>query len=470
MPLTTKTVEYPFSFVANTYRTGWKTDVVRDAYTLIIKKERTGSPNPKWKTQVSQGLQAGTYMSGRVESLRVFPARAGRLEEGGISNPSPPPFVLNYSTEITGAVIRPTQMPTTPGGLASVSKADNQALLRLYAAIRQQRAQMQAGVSAGELKETIKGIGTTAESLARMFGKYHFASQKRLLTKFVGRTWINPRTGLVQADPVALRNAKRDATRWERLHKELRESWLNFSLGIRPMVKDVKDLAETVARWQFAEEKSATVVRGYAEDRVNYSNSYAAKSYLSVDYDTKTTRYQTAEVTYRAGLAPDININAAAQGSAHRLFQLMGLYDLENWIPTAWNLLPMSFVTDMFTNVAEIATCYFTDTSNVLWVMCTTRQTHTVEEVGTARAFSKLSLISSDGKSAYYTSQDGGTMGGYIATTSTIVRSPLVGLTLPSHEFRLPGTGGLAYPNLLALFTGRSLNRNLNFPKPGENP
>lgn len=445
------------------------TDILVESYSFNSRdcqKTLDGYKRDNWKTLVSRNTQAGTYMLGREEFLKLTGAHAVRNVTAGKFVGHKAPYFFDSTATVDGQYRLPASGPAgkLPNGNMSAAKANQQALSRFWAHLRQQRSNMQAGVTAGEMGQSIRGVGDLAQSLARNFGA-HVKQQRKLIVKHIGNFIVGPNGSPVR-DPSVVRRVNRlSPTAREKLIHEIREGYLQFALGLRPLVADVKDLAETVARWQF--DTRHTRIRGYGSDsRQIFTRSTLdggpGGAYSFNGIETKT-RYETVEVIYRGGLLADTTSPAA--GSAHRLYQLLGAYDLENWIPTIWNLLPWSFVVDYVTNVADVVTAMVTDTSNVRWVLKTERR-EVCEDVSIAVPYQRTFIGVLDhgelygGKRSSYATQTG-SLGGYNQTTRVITRTPQSGITLPTLSFNLPQDKGLTIPNLIALFSGRDApNRN----------
>lgn len=445
-----------------------QTDISTDSYSFSTRdcqKSLEGYKRDNWRELVSRNTQAGTYMLAREEFLQLVGAHAVRNVTAGKFVGHKAPYFFDSTAIVDGQYRLPVNGPAgkLPNGNMSAAKAERQALSRFWAHLRQQRTNMQAGVTAGEAAQSARGIGDLAQSLARNFGD-HIRQQRKLIVRHIGNFVVGPNGSAVR-DPSVVRRVNRlPATTREYLYKEIREGYLQFALGIRPLVKDVKDLAETLARWQF--DTRHTRIRGYGSDsqqlftRMTFDGGPGG-AYSFNGVETKT-RYETVEVIYRGGLLADTTSPAA--GSAHRLYQLMGAYDLENWIPTIWNLLPWSFVVDYVTNVADVVTAMVTDTSNVRWVMKTVRR-EVCEEVSIAVPYRRTFIGMLDhgelygGKRPSYSTETG-SLGGYNQKTRVIVRTPQSGITLPTLTFNLPQDKGLTIPNLIALFSGRAPNRD----------
>lgn len=420
---------------------------------LVLTKTLLGEVNPKWKSLIASGSQAATPLTASEGFCRFMPGKAQSIvDRGSASNSYGAPYYRDMHRTVEGVILRPLGQLAVAGNVSS--KATAQALSRLYSALREQRSSMQAGVTAGELPQTIKGILDLTNSLARM-SKKHLEQQAKTAARYLGPMSIDYR-GMPVPDPWRVKRIRREPKRWEKLQQELRDGWLSFSLGFRPLVKDVKDLAQTVARWRF--DYSHIRIKGYGEDRTVYPQSVSAGVINTINYQVVQTDWLHSEVIMRAGLFPDYD--SPAFGSAHRLYTLLGAYDLENWVPTVWNLLPWSFVVDYVTNVADVVGAMVTDKSRVRWVLTTNRTTSWRTLYGNV-PYQRQLVATIDGQPCYRTQS--GNLGGYELSTRRIVRSPGVALVLPELTFNLPSTQGLAIPNLLALFTGQKPKRNYYF-------
>lgn len=440
MPTKVKDVFVPFAYTTGTTVS---TATQRVSRRMYWQDTRTGVSNKNWKTQVRYNTQAGTGMSAGKTSLEVAPGNAFYYEQEGTTNPwGASPALVDVYGSVAGQYATPAIIPSL--NAFSDFQAKQQALSRLYASIRSQRTSMQAGVTAGEMKSTIEGISSLTKSFARNF-KSHLRSQQRMLIPFLGRFKVGPNGSPVR-DRHLTDKVRKDPTTAERLEHELRDGYLQFSLGVRPLVADVKSLAETLARWQF--DHSHTRVRGYGkEERFGFTRTDLEYPYGPIKALRNIRRWSECEVIYRAGLSTDVD--SPAWGSAHRLYQLLGAYDLENWVPTIWNLMPYSFVVDYVTNVADVVGAMVTDTSRVQWVVCTTIKS-TWEEARVTVQPEQSVVVGSDGKPRR--KSQGGDLGGYRVVTRSVNRTVESGLELPQLTFNLPSTRGMAIPNLFALF------------------
>lgn len=437
---TTRGVPIAFSLLNSAANNGAGSDVTTYV-PFSLTRTRTGYGNPKWKMQIKAKQNAATAGQAFDESISLSKGKAFKYVTLGTTNPTGNPPLMDYTVGILGQVAYPLVRPQVV--LMDTSEAEAKALAQCYEAIRNQRSNMNLGVTLGEALESREGIVLVANRLASMFGA-HVKQQQRMLIRHIGTFVIGP-TG----SPVRDRSVVRRLRPVEKkLSQEIRDAWLEFSLGIRPLVKDMKDLAETLSRFNTAD-FAHTRIKGYGSKTQVLLTDTQPETLNGIDYLRHRRRVATSKVIYRVGLLPDPEI--AEFGSAQRLHQLMG-FNFQNFVPTVWNLLPYSWAVDTVTNIGSIMAAWATDTSRITYIVKSV--VHETVEHCSLTVPSKTT-VDAAGRPASQT----GDLGGYRYTTKAVYRTIPSALEVPQLRLNLPSPDGLAIPNLLAVFTGGSAPR-----------
>jgi hypothetical protein len=387
----------------------------RSIYYNTTSKSRTGSPNPRWRQQIRDGNNASTSFSGTLQDTKIV-GGSGKLEYW-YPNYTTPSRVVRFS-EVTNPFAGDVANIGTLN--PSFTKADNQALIRAYKAIRQAQYQISGPTFLAELRETIGML-------------------KR------------PMKGLTEYAQGYVNVLKKRKARWPKsFSRVVADTWLEYSFGWSPFLSDVKSAAETLARFHNDFRRSA--VKAYGEDPIVIYSGYETRGYFggAVPFIRSTDYRSIAKVIYRVGIDAKMGY---AEGSVNRIIELSG-FQFQNVIPTIWEILPWSFMVDYFSNVGNVIEAGCTDTSNVRHVT-----KNTVGETlyynryrtdpATARAAYGLNLVSCSPTS----------LGSWVSSSRNTTRTPTA-LGYPTLEFELPGQSG-QLGNIAALFiSGRRVQGN----------
>lgn len=434
---------WPFTTVNNQ-----TTGAVQPSPTYHMVRSRTGVSNPYWRQQVKDNVSATTTFIGTAHYLEFKDGTTDASRPRGWAIPQPPYFldIVEKGSGCWPAGLAFGNMPSAQGGM-DVTTSRNIALNRLHKAIRAQSTHFSGGTFLGELKESLGTIRSVTRLIANRIPQ-HLAAQQKLTKRYVGSYVVGPNGSAVRVKDFNPRKGKRlPASKWKELQEKLSDAWLEFAFGIRPLVRDVHDAAEALARFKF--DNKHEHVRGYGNYDDVYSRQVGQTGAVGLITNGVYTDNRTFRqiVVFRAGL--QFSVDSPAFGSAGRLQSLLG-FRLQDFVPTVWNLLPYSFLVDYFVNVGDCLNALTTDTSSVRWVCESTVRSHLREIVA------KASLIPGfnppgDGV--------GGSMGSAKWETRTVNRG-VSAVDIPRPEIKIPGLTNdrgefnQQLLNMLALVTG----------------
>lgn len=136
-----------------------------------------------------------------------------------------------------------------------------------------------------------------------------------------------------------------------------RKKYLEFTFAVTPLVSDVQGAAEALGRMGFTTplDVRTSVSRIIPiETRSSVYNSYFYREMrVSCRYQTTVVGKIKSSVVKPPGTTP-------------KLARLLG-FSWDEFLPTAWELVPYSFVIDYFTNVNSILSSRYASASYLAW-------------------------------------------------------------------------------------------------------
>jgi hypothetical protein len=227
--------------------------------------------------------------------------------------------------------------------------------------------------------------------------------------------------------------------------REAGDLWLEVSFGVRPLLADIKDLAEAVARWRI--DRLSPIVRGSSGGTgIGGLTSPPFKEAVSwLEHVTHAQEVRDWRYTVYGRLHAEAQLPAC--GSAAKLVEVLG-FRAEDFVPTIYELMPFSFLLDYFTNLGGVLEAASVDTSWVDWANEVRILKGSLSGWTTISAAPGVDYIKSRGDTMY-----GSAVVGYHATNR---RS--ADFSSPTVVSRLPGFGA-QYVNMLALLSSIRRNR-----------
>jgi len=248
------------------------------------------------------------------------------------------------ATAIKGVIVPgPASFPDPSGD--ALQRAQAQAQARVLKQIVAANTSFQGGVFFGELREAIHQIRHPAQAMRDFILGVNGNYRKRLQRARRSR------------DPKKLQIVR------TRVQKAIADTHLELAFGVRPLISDASDAGAALARMLF--ERPAEYVPFRGKGKAEAQVGTVVRSVLTADPLVITVEQRQfnrakamiyGELVYRpATFLPS---------KVHNWLQVFGL-SMEQFVPTAWELLPFSFLFDYWTNIGEIIQGCSVDLSHI---------------------------------------------------------------------------------------------------------
>jgi hypothetical protein len=373
-----KTITYRRKFSMYTNNNGVKT-IYNSVHTL--NNGRVASDRPMYKDVIRKRGNATNDLSAFTNTAKFMPSyasargtgtNAGKTYETTTANPLP----------VTPSVINETRL-----NLASDIAAT--AIMKKILAQQQSFAGPQF---LGELREAVKMLKRPAESLSKQLENYH-----RQL-----------------AQTLRFKNRKD----WR---KVIGDSWLEGCFGWAPIVSDIGAIAESALdRFNLNPIKRVTGVGTSEADLVQILNRTAGIA--SIYYDYEKRQESRRRVIFTAGVEAFVS---RGNNGIERVIASSGLDNWQQAVPTAYELMPWSFLLDYFTNIGDAINAACTSTAGVVWSQRTTITENKCQFIGLRHTFSPSYPMTAS------------RMGHAISTKRTVERTA-ASIPTPGLRFELP--------------------------------
>lgn len=376
-----------------------------------LSDSRAGSDLPRWRDIIRNGGNATTNFSGTafsddfdsyttatcdVQTINPSTRKTGYYHykfDGGI-NSNTPPSILAVPSSISADV-------------------RNRCIRKFLDSIDSAQSSFEAGQDLGEYKETVRSI------------QHPLGPLKDKILSYLS----------------SLEKVKRSRRKPESLAKTLADTYLEYHFGWQPLVNDVASAIADCGRFRFP----TIPIRASAKATFSSVDSVDSNTFLGVQFLRKVRTTSTYQVRYKGAVRVK---NLLPDGRLPILQSLQLTPD--KWLPTAWDLLPYSWMADYFINIGEVIRGFSALSSDIAWGCVTTRNRTTsqfAEWVPSWPSFSPF-VVQSMVHSCF------GGSGSLWA--SSVNRSPFTSADLiPSLQFRLP-TSKYAFANMGAILIQRS--------------
>lgn len=281
-------------------------------------------PVPDFKQRIASHVSATTVLTGTKHTIRINNGSSAHVVRMLSLNPD------NYvETEIRGNFGFIGQGLDGPSDFF-MSDVKAATIMKMVSKIRSANTSLQGLVSAGELGESLRLLNSGGKNLRRGFTDY-----------------LNDIT----------RIARRSSPR--HLMSTVGQRWLEWSFGWKPIISDIEDAASAVS----------AIVRG-TDPRILVRSGTTSSQNVTTTLDTYTIPGYDLDVTsmrrytYGCKMYGCVSVTLNPYLAAAHQFG----FELDEFIPTVWELIPYSFLADYFVNLGAIVSAYAVNTSNVKWM------------------------------------------------------------------------------------------------------
>lgn len=366
-----------------------------------------GANVPGWREKLRSGGDATTSLSGYKASAGSVAGNAETIL-GGV------PYRLTGMHMISMAI--PSNDPAT----LDEAKADAEALSKFNRSIQNVRATVMGGVVLGELGQTLRMIRRPAQGLRKLTDEF----------LDIARAIRNRR----------IRGSLTYAYRHNKLTEALSDAWLEAQFGWKPLISDVRDGCKALDAFNTGHGLQTRRVTGRYTDK---GTSAEQRTVVGFSFNlVAATRLETSvSFVYRGGM------RVAAKNPGDTSLDLWGLGP-RDWLPTAWELIPYSFLIDYFTNIGDLILGWSNIGVDLAW--CNRTMVKTFRRVSWSEKHPSYVITP-------FTSAR------FIGEKRYVSRAKYTGLTNPGFTFRVPGSGSMRWLNLAALIGSRNADRRWSY-------
>lgn len=308
----------------------------------------SGSDNPKWEERIEAGLDAGSSYT-RNYSNKVIAPGNGEFTWTQWKDNNKKSF---YTYVFNGAIGLWSMDPTLSFAAPDTLSAQSQAKIAFLGKIRENQTPFQALPFFGELKETIGMLRSPFKGIRRHTVRYNRTVRR------LGRNMSGKAAGHI-ADAIA-------------------DAYLQWTYGVVPLINDVESImtaAKDLLSSETADIPLSVTVKTEAMGPGSMTFNGPSSSARVVWYNHRTAR---VKVQIKGALKSDVS-----HPLQNRVQVKVGL-QLTEFVPTAWELLPYSFLIDYFSNVGDVLGAAVTSTAAMRWYWMSTKVTKRVTCFGMA--------------------------------------------------------------------------------------
>jgi hypothetical protein len=404
-----------YGFDSKIITNGAQTYQVKGSNSITWDDVRTGVGYPNWRHVIKSGGNATTGFSASENGrFRVPVAMSAHLigPKNGISQDT---YFWTFTDD------RGTYNTTDPA-ILSPSRAENLAREQFIQFYRARRTAFQSGVFLGELNQVVQMIRSPAQKLRTLVNDIREDAKRRVRGK-----------------------------RGKQFQQATAATWLEYQFGVKPLVGDIEAAfslakacperfrqpihAESTIEHKIEPVNTQVPAPGVGYPVCRYIYSQTCRTGVRYSGAVDATRYPPPSFNEQAGVS------------------------WSNVLPTAWELVPYSFLIDYFANIGKMIEGISTGIVKLAWGACNTKlecETRFMTEVDTAHMKNALGS-----NYTWHASVDGS---GKVGHRKALGRTRITEISfggISDFQFKVPAAHSTKWLNIAALAVMRTTDKKV---------
>jgi hypothetical protein len=237
---------------------------------------------------------------------------------------------------------------------------------------------------------------------------------------------------------------KKNPKNWK---KNLADTWLENAFGWQPLAHDLADAYKAYQSKVTSDEQREVSAIGIEEKYIPAQSTYTYSGGFPVGATTTYLSNKTKRATEKAFVKFHGMVVRRVDATTRDKLARIG-FDPSEFLPTAWELLPWSFLVDYFSNIGDVIESNAFSRSLLAWSSSVTITSQKIEYMASSSVqdIMKQPQFGSWLETATFQPVS------YVAERRVVNRSANATLGTPDFALELPGSP-FQYANMLALFS-----------------
>lgn len=383
---------------------------------VLLSRSRTGVSCPNYRDRIRRQQNATTDMSGTYDTYVCTPGQWYSVRQDnnfGPSNRRDHLIRARVSGDLAGASSPISWWTPT----ITTAVAHNRALIAFLKKGRAIQREFSSPIFLGELRETVRMIRRPAVGLRRILDSY-----------------------LKDVSKLKKKNPKN----WK---KNLSDTWLENAFGWQPLAHDLADAYKAYQSRVLSDEQREVSAIGIEEKFIPAQSSYNYTGGFPAGATTTYLSKRTKRATEKAFVKFHGMVVRRVDGTTRDKLARIG-FEPNEFLPTAWELLPWSFLVDYFSNIGDVIESSAFSRSLLSWSSSAVVTSQKIEYT----ASSSVQDIMKQPQFGPWLETATFQPVSFVAERRVVRRSANATLGTPDFALELPGSP-FQYANMLALFT-----------------